>query len=304
MPDLSRLCPVTVPGVESTRGGWIGVDDTQRAIAATLPTFRSIARGRAVADFSTPVLLYRAWYDVLGKYPDYPAQQIGDCVSFGHSHANDLLQCIEIILGEPAEYRETDTEFIYGESRKVSHNLTWSDGSYGAAAVKAMTQVGMVSREMLGTDGAYSGSRAKQWGWKGPPSTVEAMAAPYKLGAVAKISTWDELVAAIAWGMPVTICSNQGFDGPRDSQGFSPARGRWGHCMFVSGVRFDRPGACVCQSWGSDTPTGPIAMDQPPFSFWADRKPIEGILRQDDSWALMRSPEFVPRPLPKDWTIA
>ena len=67
-----------------------------------------------------PILLYKAWRDVLGKDPAYPAQQIGDCVSFGHGHANDLLQCIEIALGEPAEYRETDTEFIYATSREVA----------------------------------------------------------------------------------------------------------------------------------------------------------------------------------------
>ena len=68
----------------------------------------------------SPTLLYKAWHDVFGKDPDYPAQQIGDCVSFGHGHANDLLQCIEIALGEPADLRETDTEFIYATSRDVA----------------------------------------------------------------------------------------------------------------------------------------------------------------------------------------
>ena len=67
-----------------------------------------------------PILLYKAWRDVLGKDPEYPAQQIGDCVSFGHGHGNDLLQCIEIGLGTPAVFQETDTEFIYGTSREVA----------------------------------------------------------------------------------------------------------------------------------------------------------------------------------------
>jgi hypothetical protein len=288
-------------------GGWLD-DGGHVAIAATLPRFASLMRQACLAPSpaapSAPILLYEAWKDVLGKYPDYPAQQIGDCVSFGHAHANDLLQCIEIALGEPSEFRETDTEFIYGESRKVSHNLTMFDGSYGAAAVKAMTQVGVVSREMLGSDGAYSGSRAKSWGWHGPPADVEAKAAPYKLGAVSRIDTWDELYAAISNGLPVTICSNWGFATPRDAQGFCNARGTWAHCMMIAGMRFDREGACVCQSWGPSQPSGPLALDQPSFSFWADRKYIEKILAQGDSWALMKSPDFVHRTVPKNWRLA
>jgi len=80
----------------------------------------------------SPTFLYKAWHDVLGKDPDYPAQQIGDCGSFGYGHANDLIQCIEIALGESADYHETDTEFIYATSREVAGILGAGDGSYGA----------------------------------------------------------------------------------------------------------------------------------------------------------------------------
>src|SRR6185437_14006897 len=123
----------------------------------------------------------------------YPAQQIGDCVSFGHGHGNDLLQCIEIGLGEPVVYQETDTEFIYATSREVAGILGRQDGSFGSAAVKAMTTLGMISRPMLGDSGAYSGDRAKQWGYSGAPADVKAKAAPFKLGAAALVGTWDEL---------------------------------------------------------------------------------------------------------------
>ncbi|MBV8221990.1 MAG: hypothetical protein JO293_01355 [Candidatus Eremiobacteraeota bacterium] len=279
--------------------GWRN-DGGHHVIAATLPTSPAICQGDGTEP-SSNILLYKAWHDVLGHYPDYPAQQIGDCVSFGHGHANDLLQCIEICFGEPAEYRETDTEFLYGESRKLAGMLGFWDGSYGAAAVKAMLQVGTVSREMLGSDGTYSGQRAKSWGLHGPPTAVEAQAAPYKLGSVAKITTWDELVAALWNGSPVTICSNQGFTLERDSQGFCSPRGTWGHCMFIAGVRFDRKGALIVQSWGPTLPSGPLDLDQPSFSFWAERPVIESILAAGDSWALSRAAEFVKRPLPKGW---
>ena len=158
--------------------------------------------------------------DVLGKDPAYPAQEIGDCVSFGHGHANDLLQCVEIALGEPAGFRETDTEFIYATSREVAGILGRTDGSYGAAAVKAMTTVGLVSRELLGNQGAYSGKRAKEWGRIGAPVDIKTKAASFKLGSAAQVSTWAELVAALTSGYPVTICSNQGFTIHRDRDGF------------------------------------------------------------------------------------
>jgi hypothetical protein len=287
-------------------GGWLGIDETQIGLAESFPTLAGAAphllSESMAAPQSKPILLYRAWNDVLGKQPDYPAQQIGDCVSFGHGHANDLRQCVEIALGEATEYRETDTEFIYGTSREAGGMLGRGDGSYGSAAVKAMTTMGVASREMLGSAGAYSGSRARSWGRTGVPAELKSKAAPFKLGSAVKVTTWDELVASLRNGSPVTICSNQGFTLRRDNDGFCSASGSWAHCMFISGVRFDRPGACICQSWGADTPSGPTALGQPSFSFWADRRVIERILAAGDSWALSGSPDFAKkRVLPGGW---
>jgi hypothetical protein len=251
---------------------------------------------------SSPILLYKAWRDVLGGDPDYPAQQIGDCVSFGHGHANDLLQCIEIAMGEPAEFRETDTEFLYATSREAAGILGRGDGSYGASAVKAMMAVGLVSREMLGQEGIYSGRRARLWGRTGAPAELKRKAAAFRLGSAASVSTWVELVGALSSGYPITICSNQGFAEVRDRDGFCQPHGQCGHCMLIAGVRFDREGACILQSWGPDKPAGSLTLGQPTFSFWADRRVVENILAAGDSWALSRSPEFVTRPLPDHWS--
>ena len=282
--------------------GWLGIDAIQRVCASAYPSLAGAAPQLfCEAPPSSPILLYKAWRDVLGQDPNYPAQQIGDCVSFGHGHANDLLQCIEIAVGEPAEYRETDTEFIYATSREVAGILGQGDGSYGSAAVKAMTTIGIVSRQMLGKDGTYSGQRAKQWGRTGAPEQVKEEAKAFKLGGAALVSTWDELVAALSSGYPVTICSNQGFTLHRDNDGFVQAHGVWGHCMAIAGVRFDRPGACILQSWGPNIPDGPLGLGQPSFSFWAEKPVIEGILAEGDSWALSKAPGFVKRVIPKHW---
>ncbi len=282
--------------------GWRGIDEFQQLCASHFTTLSQAAPHLVgAADPTSPVLLYKAWYDVLGRDPGYPAQQIGDCVSFGHGHGHDLLQCVEIGLGAPIDYRETDTEFIYGASRQIAGILGTGDGSYGAAAVKAMTTIGVVSREMLGTDGSYSGDRAHAWGASGPPAGLETQASSYKLGAAAAVSTWDELVAALSNGYPVTICTAQGFVLTRDADGFCAPKGTWGHCMLIGGVRFDRPGACILQSWGPDVPAGPTALGQPTWSFWADRPAIESILAEGDSWALSKSPGFKSRELPPAW---
>lgn len=296
------------PPAPAPKPDWFGLsypEGAREAIAA-MPKLRQsaphllAARARDAVGDTKPILLYKAWTDLFADYPPYPAQQIGDCVSFGHSHANDLLQCIEWVLDHgprgpaptPKDIQETDTEFIYGASREIGGMLGPFDGSYGGAAVKAMKEIGIVSRRMMGSDGQYSGRRAKQFGRSGPPADWKAKAASYKLGDYAQVTTWDELVAALHNGNPVTICSGQGFTMTRDEQGFCRARGHWGHCMFVAGVRFDREGACIVQSWGVDTPSGPRALDQPSYSFWADRKAIEGILSEGDSWALSKSPHF------------
>ena len=72
--------------------------------------------------------------------------------------------------------------------------------------------------------------------------------------------------------------------------------------MVFIGLRFDQPGALIGQSWGPDTPGGPLVMDQPSFSFWADRRTVEGMLAAGDSWALSKAPAFKARPLPARWT--
>lgn len=284
--------------------GW-RTDGGHYALARGLPVFGAVAANLMTTPRSDkPILLYKAFKDVLKSYPAYKAQEIGDCVSFGHAHANDLLQCVEISLGEVSAFDFTDTEALYGMAREAGNMLGPEDGCYGSAAVKAMTEGGVVSRFMLGPEGEYSGKRAKEWGRTGTPRAIKEKAANYKLGNAALVKTWDELVAALTNGYPVTICTGSGFTMERDHDGFCRQTGRWGHCMFVAGVRHDRPGACIVQSWGPNVPKGPLGLDQPDYSFWADRRAIESILAEGDSWALAKAPAFKGRDLPSSWSYS
>ena len=268
-----------------------------------MPTLRAMAPqllavGAEDIGDRRPVLLYKAWTSIFRDYPPYVPQQIGDCVSFSHAHANDLLQCVEWVMEHgtsrprPVDIQEPDTEFIYGASRQVAGMLGGPDGSYNGAAVRAMTTVGLVTRRMVGEAGPYSDRRAKAFGRSGVPDSWKAAAAKYRLGDAARVTTWDELTAAIRAGHPVTISTGQGFTLRRDAQGFVVPSGRWGHSMFIAALLWDREGACVIQSWGPSIPTGPRALDQPPYSFWIERPVVESILAEGDSFALSRAPKF------------
>ena len=298
-------------------GGWYDGTDLafgdggHRIVGATLPTFQDAAPGLMLAtEPPKPILLYKAFKQVLGHYPPYKRQEIGSCVGHGHAHANDCQQVIEIAFGEPSEFRETSAEFVYALSRQVGGILGPFDGSYGSAAVKAMVTVGIASREMLGPDGVDSGTLAKRWGWSGPPSKYVEMARQFKLGGAAKITSIPAAVSALWNGHVITICSNQGFTMTRDDEGYCAGQGHWGHCMHITGYdpgfnRQKKRRFLIVQSWGENTPSGPVYMDQPNYSFWADAELVErNIFGADDSWTLIKSPDFVKRKMPKAWSQA
>ncbi len=285
--------------------GW--VDDPRRhAVAASIGPPLSQLAPNLMGDYGddTDVLLYRAWKDVNNQaYFNYPAQTIGDCESHGNGHGHDLLEAVDIsISGVGAKWKETDTEALYALGREAGDMLGGGDGCYGAAMVKAMTTMGMLPREMIGP---YDGHRAKTWGNTGLPADLKTKAAAYKLGAAAMVRGWDELVAAFRSLSPVPVSSNQGFVMTRDADGFCTPKGSWSHCMLICGIRFGtRPGACIMQSWGMNVPDGPLALDQPPNSFWVDRDVVDRMLGMKDSFALSKSAVFERRDPPIHWTYS
>jgi hypothetical protein len=305
----SPRAPPFIVGAGNGEGqmGWLDLPKARAAIAATFPARTlSIAAPQLVGDDDKPsdVYLYRAWKDVLGSYPDYPAQQIGDCTSFGSGHALDLLQTINIALakGDKSQYRETSTEVIYGFGREVAGMLGRGDGGYGTAVAKGLVTKGALPREVVGP---YSGSRAKQFGRSGVPSDLAAKAAAFKLGGATLVTSLAEADAALANGYPFIVCSNQGFTMRRDATGLCEASGRWAHCMFCAGKRVlkGEPQYLICQSWGSNTPSGPVVEDQPNFSFWIRGSVLQRMLSEEDSLAFSNFPGFVARPLPAHWTF-
>jgi hypothetical protein len=295
MPDRSHL------------GGWVHDPAAVQAVLSSLPSpfFATAAPVLAGSGAGKTVLLYRAWFDVCGSYVPYPAQQIGDCVSHGFGHGTDLLACVQICLGKRSEaFIQTATEAIYGMARvdvgggQIPAN---QDGAVGAWAAKAVSTLGTVNRDVVGE---YSGERARAWGAKGCPPDIDKLAPEHIVKTVSMVNNYAELEDALANGFPVPVCSNQGFSPARDKQGFCSPQGTWAHCMLLCGCRTDRPGACILNSWGQDTPSGPLDLDQPPGSFWADRSVVEKMLQVKDSFSLSSFDGYPQQDLPASWSTS
>jgi hypothetical protein len=283
--------------------GWLRRPEEVEATLATMPRplFAEAAPEVEGTGEGRTTLLYKAWKDVLEGYFPYPAQQIGCCVSRGFSEGIDLLECVEIAVGKEAEvFTPTSHEAIYGMARVDvgGQRGSYEDGAVGAWAAKAVTLIGTVAQDVVGP---YSDRLAKDWGARGVPDEVRQKAARHKVKTSSLVRTYAELEDALANGYPVPVCSNQGFTLQRDRQGFCRPEGQWAHCMLIAGVRTDRPGALIVQSWGMNVPSGPLDLDQPSNSFWADRQVVESMLGMRDSWALSRFDGYPARDLPAAW---
>jgi hypothetical protein len=232
---------------------------------------------------------------------------IGTCVAFGWGMGSYIGQSVDWTQGEMAEPpRLVSPEAIYGGSRTAGRVppvqfAGYSDGSYGAAAARWVQGTkagvgGILYRQKYGSVDLtnYEIPRAKEWGNSGVPADLAKLAQQHTAQGVALCDSWQSLCAAVENGLCVPVCSNVGFAATnvRDADGFLPRGGSWAHCMVVIGVRYKvngspRDGALVCNSWGPNWCRGPRwPEDMPEGCFWADRKDIESILAQGDSFVI------------------
>lgn len=228
---------------------------------------------------------------------------VHNCTSFGAGHAVDLLAAVQIVVArKPESWKEACTEALYGEGREIANMLGGGDGCYGGALAEAVSKVGVIPREAVGP---YSGKRAQQWGRTGTPADIKAKSHDHLVGAVALVSTWDELRAALGNGYPVTVASNQGFQMVRDDKGICEARGSWAHQMMICGIFYSGTSdecAVIANSWGDDAFSGPAPNDMPVFAFGGRRRTVERMLAAGDSWAFSNFDGFPGQVIPSDWT--
>lgn len=294
------------------RFGYSPDPEGARVFASSLPKPTFAAAAPDVMRQATPkdVYLWRAMDSAhrarYGKpFTCSNQKDVGSCVSHGAAHAVYASECVAWANGEREEIPFLAHQgAIYGGSRVEARGKPgdgarpyggYSDGSTGYHAAKWLREWGVIYKRQYPSRDCTESSPdieremgAYGCGGQGDQGRLDAEAKKVPCLHVAQVKTWDELVAAITSGHPVTIASNQGFSKTLDAQSFDRPSGTWMHQMCLIGLRVDRPGAACINSWGSylryTAPRYP--HDLPDGVFWIDRPVVERILAQGDSWAI------------------
>lgn len=244
-------------------------------------------------DGKTNIKLWDACIRVTGENLAAHKQTIGDCVSHGHSGALDVLQCVQIALGnQPNQFAPGQdnvySEAIYGMMRKRANQLSNQDGAAGIWAVESLLKDGAPLRNGRN----YNGNNAKLWGARGTPSDIASEGSKQILKQYLQVRKIRDAADLLWNGNPITVCSNQGFTMVRNSIGICEASGSWAHCMYIVGAILVNGTLyfCIVQSWGQNTPSGPTIENMPNCSFLCHENTFQRMLNAQDSYALVAIP--------------
>lgn len=286
-------------GSDGGNYGWTPNPEATAAIVASLPypTFAEAAPD-LIGDEDRDAFLWQACIAVTGAHLPAHKQSIGCCTSEGSSSAVDYLQCVLIALQKrDLEFKPVSHAVMYGLGRAAANMLGGGDGCYGGAMAQAMHESGTVSNEDA-KDSGTDDTLARQYGSRGVPAALKELAKKHIVQTVSQVKTADAMRAALQNGYPGFVCSGQGFTMKRDATGKCQPSGSWAHCMGVIGYRAADKCFCILQSWGQETPSGPVANGQPDCSFWIDSSVMDKMLGQNDSFVVSGYDGFPAQTIP------
>jgi hypothetical protein len=251
------------------------------------------------------VYLWQVYPQVTGaKAPSKNQRDVGSCVSFGTNTAIERTIANAIAAGRPGQWKRVCEEVTYGGSRvEIGGGRLRGDGSVGAWAAKFVQRYGIVTREVHGQYDLteYDTRRCREFGSRGVPTELEAVAKQHPVGAAALVRSWPEIKKANSSGYGVAVCSGQGFSMQRDARGVARARGTWMHCMCIDGYHKDTDGreyGHVTNSWGANAHSGPVGWGDPGTDgFWAEARILDRMAREGDTWAFSDTDGFPVKPL-------
>lgn len=236
---------------------------------------------------------------------------VSNCVSWGARNAIENLQAYEIYeKGELETWERVFAPYLYGTGRVLAGGGRLSgDGSLGVWQAEAVTRWGVISEKTPGCP-KYSGSIARKWGAKpGPPKEFIQIGEQHKLDfdfAAAKVRTWEQLVASVMNGYPVTVASNIGYEMKAGSNGFHRRSGSWAHqmCIVMVDDEHSTPYCGIYNSWGDahgtiiDFKTG---RKWPKGMLRVVKDDVKRMLDTDDSFSFSNFNGFNPRKIDPDW---
>lgn len=246
-------------------------------------------------------LLWEYSRKVLRKDVPTLAQATGSCVANGTANALHYLMAMEIIrLRDPEQWKLIFWPYHYGLGRLESGISGKGDGSTGVGQAEAIRKYGCLPQDAsselptpTGGDEALTYGRTVEYAWSDGRKIAEGwkqIGRKYPCRSVALVTSYEDVVAALVNGYPVTIASDVGFESRPQIDGgrlWIKRRGTWYHQMCVIGIddSTSRPGGYIMNSWGADWPGERSPDDAPAGGFWADADALDKIVRQGDSFA-------------------
>jgi hypothetical protein len=155
---------------------------------------------------------------------------------------------------------------------------------------QANTGMGSVAQAVFGKYDlrAYSVNACRQFGLRGVPDEIKAVAANHKYGQYLRVDTAEKAWLCAGAGLPFNQCSGIGWEGTRDADGAIRRRGSWSHSMCCGAARRTTPKGrrliLIDQSWYPDWTSGPYWLDQPEGSFYADLDAVGEAVSEGDSF--------------------
>lgn len=299
--------------------GWVKRPAEVEADVAQMPIPE--LRGNVLAplqanDLGNDVFAWDFAEKVLGRQLKSVNQRsVGSCVGCAGAHAAQdviIVQCA--IDGVQWPGAEVCAEGVYGMSRCEYGNFCGrGDGSFGAAAARAVTQGGLLLYKKyaeMDLSGGYSESRARQWGaGRGVPDNLEPYARQYLIKVTTRVNTAEAAWAAIGSGYFINICGDISRTERRDKFGICRRIGmNWAHAQELCGrctIKDGRRCFVYRNSWGdyltSLNNTVELASGRvitlPVGCYLAEITDVEVDLRQNDSFAYSAISGLEPRQL-------
>ena len=245
----------------------------------------------------------------------------GSCVGFATSRACDVVAACDIFQRGDPEIWPTGPagkpvvsapDYVYAASRHVVNKLGKWQGSYGAAAAKAMRLWGIVHQQIFSDYDLteYSTHLCRIWSARGVPRAIRLRAEKHPYRSTVRVETCEQAVALLQNGYAFNLCCSLGWSDRRDDFGFSRrVRPGWSHAQAVIGYVVyqksnfrSRAGFIIQNSWGNrwnSGPTGVLTPDLPGGSFVCEWDDMQTALDENDSFAFGNYDGF--NQSPYDW---
>lgn len=251
-----------------------------------------------------PVNLMQAEKLAFGDFLPAHFQRRGMCGGHAGSKTGELLQAIKIASGlaPKSSYRPISHGWMYAKARERSRILSKEDGVLGGTIPPTMAEAGNLTLFESGEDKltpAKIDEIAFDWGYRGAPKTLAETAADNIVKSYAQVGSFEEACDAIYNGSVICISDSQGFSMTRDSRGICRPQGTWYHYHVFAGIWVigNQMGLVYVQSWGPNTPDGPLLEGYPAWCFGVDPQTSDRMIRNGEAHAVSMMDDWAPAPI-------